>query len=93
MEAGQEPTKVYTYEYTYDTKDNPAKNIPILNIEPAPVNNLTKVVVTNKMTNVVDKQQSYSMTYEYDNNGYPVKSTTTTQAGVITSLAYNYNCK
>jgi hypothetical protein len=93
METGAEPTLVYTYEYTYDSKDNPAKNIPILNIEPSPVNNLTKVVVTNKMTNAVDKQQSYSMTYEYDNNGYPTKSTTTTQAGVITSLSYSYNCK
>ncbi len=93
MEPGAEPTLVYAYEYTYDTKDNLAKNIPILNIEPTPVNNLTKVVVTNKMTNAVDKQQSYSMTYEYDNNGYPTKSTTTTQAGVTTSLAYSYSCK
>jgi len=93
MGVGQVPTLTYAYDYTYDTKENPAKNASIINIEPLAVNNVTKVVATNKMTNAIDKIQSQDITYEYNSNNLPTKVTTKTQAGVTTSQKYSYNCK
>ncbi|QNF35084.1 hypothetical protein HUW51_21050 [Adhaeribacter swui] len=93
MGVGQAPTLAYTYDYTYDSKENPVKSTPIINVEPLAVNNVTKVVATNKLTNAVDKIQSQDITYEYNNNGLPTKITTKTQAGTTTSQTYSYNCK
>jgi len=93
MSEGQAPTPAYAYDYTYDAKANPVSSSPIINIEPLAVNNVTKIIATNKMTNAVDKIQSLDMTYEYNSNNLPTKVTTKTQAGVTTSQVYSYNCK
>lgn len=93
MGAGQAPTLTYAYDYSYDSKENPVKNAAIINVEPLAVNNVTKVVATNKLTNAVDKIQSHDITYEYNSNNLPTKIITKTQAGVTTSQTYSYNCK
>lgn len=83
-------------DYVYDDKKNPLHNIGINFIFPEAeffaVNNYTKVTIKDD-AGAVDQDESANITYEYNENGYPTKSTTTNFSGNNTEVAtIEYDC-
>ncbi|WP_157593012.1 hypothetical protein [Rufibacter tibetensis] len=85
-----------TTEYTYDSKPTPTAAFMALFIglpgmtPPAANNILTEV---HKEGNTVDKDLSYTNTYVFNENGYPTKTTRTSQNGEVSVINIDYNCQ
>jgi hypothetical protein len=80
-----------TISNTYDTKSWPFSVYPEIVASTQKHNILSKVVKDN--TGTVDIYQSYTATYTYNNNNYPLTETYNYQGGFSYTTTYNYTCK
>ncbi|WP_181305903.1 hypothetical protein [Rufibacter sp. XAAS-G3-1] len=85
-----------TTDYTYDTKNSPTSafqnlfvGIPSMN--PAGENNVLTEI--RREGNTVDKDLSFSNVYVFNENGYPTKTTRTSQNGDVSVINIEYSCK
>ena len=83
-------------EYVYDDKKNPFFNIGINFVFPDvqffAKNNYTKMTVKDD-AGAVDQDESANITYEYNENGYPTKSTATNFSGSDSEVTVmEYDC-
>jgi hypothetical protein len=76
--------------YTYDKNINPYKNLGYVEYV------LTNFSINNRLTESVDYKCSFpslvpvSFEYTYNDNGYPIKSTTNYQGGAKANYTYEY---
>jgi len=80
----------YTIEYTHDTAINPTLNLEKLIYGVGSPNNILTAV--NKAADgTVDREASFTATYQYDGS-FPTTSTITYQNGEVNTVSITYNC-
>ncbi|WP_205503016.1 hypothetical protein [Rufibacter psychrotolerans] len=94
-EEDESTTPQSVTQYTYDNKPSPVSAFEALfmgvpTINPASPNNILTAV--HREGNTVKKDLSYTNVYVFNENGYPTKTTQTTQNGETTVTNIDYSC-
>jgi hypothetical protein len=86
-------TLLKTVDYAYDTqKSNTGWMAYALLVHADQAHNILTQVTKTSGTTIVPSE-TFSTSYTYNSNGYPVASTTTSQDGTISNSIYTYTCK